>query len=234
MTRLSQKQRERLFIDQAIRSLGMDWTILGEREPPDFVIADGEHRFGLDVSDIFMGLQSDSGSAMKKDESDTQKILNALRHEYEAVTGSILLQVKFAGRITQETTANVISALIALDFASKPLAYQTIIDTNLGLRVYVTKAFRPEWYSVNHRVGWVERSPQKIIADAIEAKSAKLLQYQVAAGPDIRLLLVADAIHNSGKMRLPREQTFNFHGFEAVYFFPYPEEVILLDKAAVI
>ncbi len=33
-------------------------------------------------------------------------------------------------------------------------------------------------------------------------------------------------------MRLQEGQKFDFHGFEAVYFFPYPEAAIVLDNAA--
>lgn len=233
MTRPSQKQRERFFTEQAIRSLGVNWVILKEREPPDFDIAEGDYRFGIEVREVFIGPQSGSGAAMKKAESSTQYTINALRREYEAATSGIRLIVKFVGRITPETTASVVSTLIALDIASKPPAYQTVIDESRGLRVYVTKAFRSDWYSVDRRVGWVDRNPHKIIADAIEAKSKKLSVYQAVFGPDIRLLLVSDAVYNSGKMRLQEGQAFDFHGFNAVYFFPYPEEVIVLDKGTV-
>jgi len=52
----------------------------------------------------------------------------------------------------------------------------------------VTKAFRPEWFSVDHRVGWVDRNPLPIIMDAIKKKSNQLERYRAAAGLDIRLL----------------------------------------------
>ncbi len=230
MTRPSQKRRERFFAEQAIRSLGADWIILEECEPPDFIIVEGNHRFGLDVSDVFMGPQSPAGSAMKKTESHMHRTINDLRLEYEAATG-VLLHVKFVGRIEPETMAGVVPALIAINLESEPLAYQTVVDTQLGLRLHVTKGNRSEWYSVMDRVGWVDRNPQKIIADAIEAKSKKLSRYRAAVGPDVRLLLVADAIQNSGKLRLEPDHKFDFHGFEAVYFFPYPEAVMALDKS---
>ncbi len=173
MTRPSQKRRERFFTEQAIRSLGADWTIVEECEPPDFIIAQGNHHFGLDVSDVFMGPKSGAGSATKRAESHMHRTLNDLRLEYEAATG-INLHVKFVGRIEPTTTVGLVPALIALNLASEPLGYQTVIDTNLGLRVHVTKGYRSEWYSVMDRVGWVDRNPQKLIANAIELKSKKL------------------------------------------------------------
>jgi hypothetical protein len=229
MTRPSQKRRERFLTEQAIGSLGADWIIVEEREPPDFIIAQGDHHFGLDVSDVFTGPQSEAGSAMKRAESHMHRTLNDLRLEYEAAT-AINLHVSFVGRVEPTTTVGVVPALIALNLASKPLGYRTVIDTNLGLRVHVMKGYRSEWYSVMDRVGWVDRSPQKLIADAIELKSKKLLRYQAAVGPDVRLLVVADATYNSGKMRLQEGQKFDFHGFEAVYFFPYPEAFVVLDR----
>jgi hypothetical protein len=68
-----------------------------------------------------------------------------------------------------------------------------------------------------------------MIADAIEKKSKELTRYKDAAGSDIRLLLVADRIHNSGKLFLDERVPFEFHGFHTVYLFPYPESVVILD-----
>ena len=68
---------------------------------------------------------------------------------------------------------------------------------------------------MNHRSGVVDRTPQTIIAAAIEAKAKEMASYKGAAGADVRLLLVADRIHNSGKLMLEDEPVFDFHGFEA-------------------
>ena len=230
MTTVLQKKRERFFVEQAIRSLGADWTIIAEREPPDFLIGDGGRQFGLEVIDIFMGPQTSAGSAMKKAESEMQRVLNALRAEYEKVDPGPLL-VKFVGRIEADTLAPVVRGLIDLDLTTKPLAFQAIFDTQLGLRVHVTKSYRAEWFSVMDRVGWVDRNPQQLIAEAIEAKSAKLADYQALAGPDIRLLLVADAVQNSGKIRFADEAAFDLRGFKAAYLFPFPADVVILRAA---
>jgi hypothetical protein len=77
----------------------------------------------------------------------------------------------------------------------------------------------------------VDRSPYRIIADAIEKKAKEMARYKQAAGSDIRLLLVADRINNSGKLALSEGAEFDFQGFNAVYLFPYPEDVIVLDSA---
>lgn len=235
MTTAAQKRIERNYLDEAIRSLGVVWTILEERDPPDFIIADGDRRFGLDVAEIFHGRRTASGSQMKKAESDMQKQLDNLRREYERQTG-IILSVKFLGRIAPDTLANVVPELLALDLAAQPLAYQTTIEILIGfeapLKLFVTKSNRPDWLAVGHRVGFVTRNPDPFIAEEIAKKSLKLAQYKaLVGGDDIRLLLVADRIKNSGKMGHTTDGEFDFCGFKAVYFFPYPEKALALREA---
>lgn len=57
----------------------------------------------------------------------------------------------------------------------------------------------------------------------------KLARYREAAGPDIRLLLVADRICNSGKLMLDEGTALDVQGFQVVYFFSYPESVTIFD-----
>jgi hypothetical protein len=230
LTRPSQKKRERFFVEEAGRSLGKTWKLGEDREHPDFVVTEGAQQFGLEVCDVFMGQQGRAGSAMKAKESNTQRLVNALRLEYEAIA-NIPLSVKFVGDMCAANLATVVPALIARDFPSKPIGHHFIFDSGGGLRVHVTKAFRPDWYSVNDRVGWVDRNPQNIIANAIEKKAKELTRYMDAAGCDMRLLLVADRIQNSGKLLLEERAAFDFHGFQVVYFFPYPEPAVILDNA---
>ena len=231
LTRPVKKKRERFFVEEAARSLGKTWSLGEDREHPDFVVAEDGQQFGLEVRDIFMGPQGRAGSAMKEKESITQRDVNALRLEYETIA-NIPLIIKFVGVMSAANMATVVPALLAADLPSKPVTYHFVIDTGTGLRAHVTKALGPDWYSVNDRVGWVDRNLQNIIANAIETKSKELTRYQAAAGPDIRLLLVADRILNSGKLLLEERVAFDFHGFQAVYFFPYPESAVVLGNTA--
>jgi hypothetical protein len=123
--------------------------------------------------------------------------------------------------------ASIVPALLAEDLASRPVGHHLVIDHGNGLRLHVTKAFRPEWFSVKHRVGWVDRNALPIIADAISKKSNELERYHAAAGADIRLLLVADRIHNSGKLMLDDTAVLDTQGFNIVYVFPLPESVMV-------
>jgi hypothetical protein len=236
MTRLGQKKRERFYAEEAARLLGKPWDFGEDREHPDFVVVDGTEKFGLEVTQVFIGAQSKHGSSLKAAETKMQRAVNELQREYESVE-NIPLVVKFVGNTEPDNLATVIPALLAEDFPSRAVGHGFVYDTTVAhpsrarLRVHVTKGFRPDWYSINDRVGFVDRSPHGIIAAAIAKKMANLPQYKAAAGSDVRLLLVADRISNSGKLMLDQGTPFDFHGFSGVYLFSYPESVIALAKS---
>ncbi len=232
MTRPLQKEHERFFVERAAELLGKIWT-LADCECPDFIVTEGAQQFGLEVRDLFTGKQSRAGSHMEIMESETQQAVDALRRDYEATT-NIPLSVRLVGDMCNENIAKVVPTLVAKNLSSKPIGYQDVIEIDTGkrLRVHVTRAFVASWFYVNHRVGGVDRYPIKRIADAIEEKSKNLPRYRETAGPDIRLLLVADHIYNSGKLMLEERAALDMRGFRVVYFFSYPECVIVFDCAS--
>jgi hypothetical protein len=235
LTRTLQKKQERVFAEQAGRSLGKVWHLGDDREHPDFIVVENARRFGLEVTRVFIGPQDDSGSLLKANESKTQRIVNGLQREYEAVD-NIPLIVRFVGNMEAANLATVIPMLLAQNLRSKPLRYHFVHDTTVAhptrarLRVHVTKALRPDWFSVNDRVGFADPKPHRVIENAIERKADELTRYKESAGTDVRLLLIADRVNNSGKLTLDDAAQFDFRGFEVVYLFPYPEEVIVLER----
>ena len=231
MTRPSQKEHERFFVERAAALLGKTWRVVACISP-DFIVTEGTQQFGLEVRDIFTGAHNRRGSHMKMAESQTQQAVDALRQEYEAIT-NIPLSVRFVGDMCAGNMDKVVSALVEMGLSYKPIGHQEVIDIDAGqrLRVHVTRACIAGWFSVTHRVGWVDRHPIKRIADAIEAKSKNLAKYTQTAGPDIRLLIVADHIYNSGKLMLEEPAAPDLQGFQVVYFFSYPESVMVFDYA---
>jgi hypothetical protein len=233
MTLPLKKNRERFFVEAAAKLMGKTWTIGPDREHPDFLVTEGAQQFGLEVCEIFAGQQGRAGSAMKEMESHGQQTVDALRREYEAIS-NIPLVVKLVGDVCAENLALVVPALVAEDLASKPVSYQAKIDLNTGLRaglrVYVTKAFRPNWFSMKDRVGFVDLDPMPRIVAEVKKKSEKLPQYRQEVGSDIRLLIVADHINNSGKLMLEEQASLDMMGFQEAYFLPYPESVIVFDS----
>ena len=165
---------------------------------------------------------------MKRGESETQRRIDALRQRYEAIN-RIPLDVKIVGHISSADFETIVSALVDADFANRPISTQVTLHTRSALRVYATKAFRPCWYSVSDRTGWVDRWPSAKIAEAIEKKAKELDRYRMAAGPDIRLLVVANRMHNSGKLMLEGPIQLSHGGFQRVYFFSYPESVAIIE-----
>lgn len=231
MTRPLKKERERFLAEEAGKLLGKAWELGLNREHPDFVVTEGDRKFGLEVSEIFTGAQSKAGAAMKAKESNAQQAVNSLRRDYEATT-NIPLIVKFVGNMCAENLAAVVPALIARDLSSKPIGHRDVLDWGAGLRVYIMKGFRPDWYNVNDRVGWVDRDAASRISDAIAKKSGELLRYRQNAGADIRLLIVADRIHNSGKLLFEESRTLDLRGFRTVYFYSRPESVTVFDESS--
>jgi hypothetical protein len=147
MTRQSQKSRERFYTEQAIKSLGKDWIVLPEeRENRDFIVADGEAPFGLQVISVFAGGQGSAGSSMKKGEPIMPRSINARRDQYEA-SAQAKLVVKSVGRIEPETIKNVARDLIALNLDSEPVGFRTVLDEQRALRLHVTKCTRSDWYN---------------------------------------------------------------------------------------
>ena len=168
----------------------------------------------------------------KKDESDTQRRINTVRKEFEAIE-NIPLTVKFEGDLCAENLAKVVPALVGGNLASEPVSYHAVIEIETGLRaglrIHVTKGFRPDWFSVMDRVGWVNRNPMPRITAIVGRKSQELPRYTEATGSDIRLLIVANRIHNSGKLTLEEQTSLDKKGFQEIYFFSYPETVVLFD-----
>jgi hypothetical protein len=228
MTRPLEKERERFFVERTAELLGKAWS-LDPGEHPDFIVTEPTQRFGLEVAQIFTGKQSRAGSEMKRGESDAQRAVDALRGDYEAIT-NIPLSVRLVGDMCSENMATVVPALVAMDLSTRPIGHHEVVEAGKGLRVHVTRAFNADWFSVDHRVGWVDRYAIKHIADRIKEKAEKLPLYIKTAGPDIRLLIVADRIHNSGKLMLGQPAALDMRGFQGMYFLSYPETVTVFDS----
>jgi len=215
-------------VEEAAKLLGKTWTLGPDRKRPDFLVTEGTQKFGLEVSEVFAGLQNRAGAVTKKKESETQKAVSNLQTEYENITNTPL-RVRLLGDICTKNIAKVVPALVDEDFVSKPICHQAEIRLDHGFKVYVTKALRAEWFCVNDRVGWVNHDPKQRVVDAIKKKSEKLKQYKEAVGSDIHLLLVADRTFNSGRLMLKEGVALDTRGFRFVYFFSYPESVIVFD-----
>ena len=228
MTLASQKRTERFYVEDAAKRLNRQWHVGADRERPDFIVSDDSETFGLEVCEVFTGQQDSGGAEMKKEESQNQKIVDTLRREFNATDDTPLI-VKLLGDMCPENLAAVVPALRTLELSEKQPTYHQVIDIDEGearLRVHVTVSLRPNWFYVGDRVGWVDKNPMGRITEAVERKAKKLSEYRAALGlNDVRLLIVANRIMNSGKLMLPTAANVDLRGFTKVYFLSYPESV---------
>jgi hypothetical protein len=65
MTKSVQKKRERFFAEEAARLLGEAWDLGADREHPDFLVTEGSKKFGLEITQLFVGPQGGDGSSLK-------------------------------------------------------------------------------------------------------------------------------------------------------------------------
>ena len=236
MTRQSQKDQELFYVRMAAKSLARTWDPILPCTQPDFLVTEGGQQFGLEVIELFLGQQDKNGSSIKRTESETQKKVNALKKEYENKTNTPLI-VKLVGELSENYLNDVVPFLISMDLRIRPTAYQTQfgigyedeLSAHPALKVSVTRSYQgySDWYCVNDRVGIVSYTPERVYA-AIEKKSNLLHKYRAAAGDDVRLLIVADHRFRSSMISILEPLARNCMGFNAVYFFPYPEDVIEL------
>jgi hypothetical protein len=226
MTLPRKKTMERAFVEEAAKQLDVIWHVGPDREEPDFIVVEVGKSFGLEVTEVFAGAQGRKGSAMKIVESKSLKHTEAMRRDYEAVH-NVPLGVKFVGDLYSVNSKTVVEALIAIDFPQRPMLHLERVDLD-GVRIHARKGLRPIWINVMDQVGWVHRDPHQKIKDAIRSKARELPRYRASAGADMRLLIVADHFHNSGKLELESNAAFDLGGFQQVYFYSRPQSVTVL------
>ena len=189
------------------------------------MITEGDITFGLEVSELFAGPVRKGGAVRKIKESLHQQTIDRYRNSYEREAG-ISLRVQILGTIDDRVMKELVQELLTHDFASWKPGTQFEFRLNTHFKVHVTKAFRGEWFRVDDRVGWVNSDPLPVIQEGVAKKAENLQWYQHFVGHDVRLLLVANRLHASGKLKLvKKEASVDTLGFRAVYFFSYPENV---------
>ena len=222
------KREERFYVERAAEMLDVSWTVGEDREIPDFIVTEGDRQFGLEVSEVFIGHVGRKGSERKAEESIHQETIDRYREMYVAEK-DVPLCVRILGPVTDETMGELLGHLLQHDFESMRPGNQIIVQPSDQFKVYVTRALRNWWFRVNDRVGMVNMNPMPIINARVAMKSRRLTSYQEAAGDDVRLLLVAKRILNSGKLKLVDQSAIDMRGFKTVYFLSYPESVTVFQ-----
>ena len=223
------KLQERFFVEETARLLERPWHVGDDRESPDFVIDEGSCRFGLEVSELFSGPVGIKGALRKISEVRHQRMINRCYRAYDDRC-QLPLQVQILGPVNNDTMKELLTFLLAQDFAQMQLGESVVFQSNGLFKAYVTRAYRHHWFRVDDRVGLVNTNPLPKITEAIAGKSRKLRKYRVNAGPDVRLLLVANRLFASGKLQLVKDAHIDTFGFRVVYFLSYPDTVTVFHE----
>jgi len=221
MPRQLKKHKEQSEAFQASLKLGEEWT-LEPRESPDFIVTSAEQRFGLEVTDAYIGPKTKKGAVERAKESANHKWLTAIRRRYEAA-GGVGLHVRYHGAVDKAAADELLQALLdaRLETVSQ-FARLDRFELTHG-KAYVHTTPNVYWMMLDDRVGWVSQDGGYLQRE-IDLKAKKLAKYRAVCA-DIRLLVVANRIYNSGKLQLEDDFRPDLRGFDAVYFFSYPSSL---------
>ena len=242
------KVQERIYVEKAADHLNLAWEIGQDREIPDFLISEGNHQFGLEVTEIFVG-KEEKGSESKSRESKIQKTIDSYRRKYEAKRKD-LLKVNISGIVSKdlivvndevvikdgvvikEKMEKLLDILLKQPFDSMEIGQKVKFSLGGRSRASVTKSYSSRWNSLDYKIGFVNHRPEHAIENRIVEKSKRLEAYINNVGSDVRLLIVANCLNNSGKLQFAEQNekpNFSTRGFNAVYFLSYPDSTIELN-----
>ena len=225
--RQSIKSVERSVAFQASLKLGEEWE-LEPRESPDFIVTAANARFGLEVTRCQIGRRGRKGSKMRQAESARQAWLDGIRSDYES-QGGASLNLKYWGAITSKARETLLGTLLANDF-SGPVRRIRMRPEGDGASILAFETPNAHWEMPEDRAGEASLD-SSIFQRVIDEKAEKLPVYREVCG-DIRLLVVADQIYNSGKLLLEPGVRPDLKGFSTVYFFAYPRTMTSFYAAA--
>lgn len=222
----TKKDVERYHAVQVARKLGEEWT-LKDHEAPDFLVTSRHSKFGLEVTECHVGPKGKGGSQRRAQESANQKWLAGIRAEV-GLHCSAQLHLRYNGERSSRAREEILNAILLAHFDQRD-DFDEVRHRFSGGSLWVYRSPFPAWTYLNDRVGWVSRDGSYLQRE-IEAKAKKLESYRKAC-PDVRLLVVADRIYNSGKLELADDFSPDLCGFNAVYFVSYPMSVTPFYRA---
>ncbi|MDH4226257.1 MAG: hypothetical protein OEV59_00685 [Deltaproteobacteria bacterium] len=239
MTRKRQKEEEVFYAQAAGKLLCANWDItepLNEKEWPDLVVKSDKGEFGLEVRHIFSD-ESDSGSIKKQSESKSRGVVEELANAYYRSEDKLAVPIKaqFLGDIDNEE--ELLSCIVENVKGMAELE-QKRCEPYKGCVVYIRRLpdmwkKEREWVYVPDKVGWVRTVDRVSVESIIREKAENLPKYKMHM-KDVRLLLVADRMFDSGKIYFPSDFSCDIGGFKVVYCFSYPENIkAIISSSAV-
>lgn len=249
MTRRVQKNNELFLARSLAAALNEEWEIEAFEEPDLIVRASGV-RFGLEVTELYAGKSTtERGSKRKRDQERTRSVIDGIRRSYEEMQPDLRLYVNFIGDLDESIADSVVETLIDMNLKNLTVLERrtkSVYEDGKSLILRVRRLpddwsrdrrHRPDWYSVDQSIGWVEQV-DLTLQERIDQKARRLDVYRKniesaqgvdgSGSADVRLLVVSDHLWASGMATLNAQFDYNTRGFKKVYFYPFPRDPVTL------
>lgn len=225
---IDDKKAQELHVVQiAAKILGEPW-VATEGESPDFTVMNGSERFGLEVTQLFIGNASKKGDSKRRAEAMNSAWLQSLKLAYSTASNASLY-VSYRGPTSQSIGDEILQILLSEDLGSKPSGYWFKRNVGGGL-LHVRVGLEIRWLFLGDMNGWAsyDNAP---LQRAIEKKSFKAAMYREAERPkDLRLLAFNNPWLNSGKLVITKFDDVPLGEFSKIYILNYPFEVTTIDQ----
>lgn len=235
-----QKEQEVYFATEFARRANLDWAVrasISEKDAPDLIVVAEDGEFGLEHTEVFAGAEPrELGSALRRAESRRFERGRSILKECERRTGRSL-HIQFSSHVYRHeperifefdrlSDDQVIDAISALSLADASVGERFTVNSFDRCKIWTRVAFHSRWEFIQDGVGFVAQSVDAV-QRAVADKGSKLAKYRSGGLKDVRLLVVANRIRNSGKILLPDGACVDRLGFDKVYFFSYPEQTLV-------
>ena len=235
MTKSIQKKNEIVYAESLSKDFGLNWSIKpspDEQNWPDLIVSADDETFGLEVRYYFKDEHS-TGSLLKKNESQRQRVLRELSSRYYEKRKNPL-HLKIGGQLSSQNIDQIIESLLSVYGNEWEILEKEITIENTQTQLFIR--FLPDsfqnydrWIYLDDNIGWVKRISDIEIENLAKLKSKKLDKYKQNINK-VSLLIVANRIKNSGRVQLEPTMKINTYGFNNVYFYIYPLEAIIYES----
>lgn len=237
-----QKDEEIYFAMEFAKRAGLNWLVRAsssEIDSPDLMVATPDGEFGLEHTQVFVGGRPRAeGSSLRGAEARRADRGKAILEECER-TLNATLHIRFSSPVYQHeptktfefdrlSNGEIADAICSLPLAAASLGENLASSQFDRCKIWVKRAHRSRWEFIQDGVGFVVTQGSMAVQAAVADKSEKLVKYRAGGLSDVRLLVIANRIRNSGKLMLPDGAEIDRLGFNRVYFFSYPDQAIEL------
>ena len=232
MTRLSQKQSEKLLAKLLSEKLKLNWKIYippDEFDWPDLIIEDDNDEFGLEVREYYID-ECEKGSYKRSCESNHRKLIQNLAKEYYQKKRRPI-KVDFLGYLNHKNKSQILDELLTINPKNWKVSESEIVFDRNSLKLFISglpSKFEnySYWKCINDHVGVVDLNPQQKINQIVFEKASNLNKYSINLR-SVSLLIFINSSYASGMLRINNQSKINKYGFSKIYVFCYPDNLYI-------